>query len=156
MELSNLNDTYKNIFCILVAEKAGEYLKASKEHARISEVLDRCWEWVREEFPIADELCEVLASEEEEDFANASAMETNPQKVSAWGCVIYALAYIAKSAFQAEGDEYVPEYLEMDADEMLDNLAGHFMECALNNGPVLKDIYDKCMQKVDISVLHRF
>lgn len=66
MELSNLNST---------------------EYAGISKVLDRCWEWVREGFEIADEFCEVLASEEGDDFANASAMETNPQKISAWGCV---------------------------------------------------------------------
>lgn len=46
MKNYELNDEYKCIFCVMLAEKAKKYLKNEDAYILIENAIEKCWEWI--------------------------------------------------------------------------------------------------------------
>lgn len=147
MDISKLNDTYKNTYCILLAEKAKEYLKDSENYKYIEKALRQCRQWIKGKEDIADQLYAALDNEET-GFSVLQEMEEDMQKVYAWDCIIYAVAYVAKSAYEEMGAEYFPEPIELVDEETPILLETALIECEEKNREFIVEIYEKCRQEV--------
>ena len=51
-------------------------------------------------------------------------MEEDEVEISAWDCIIDAIAYVSKAAYEKEGIKYLPESIEI----VDDNIFTHMMQ----------------------------
>ena len=133
IDMTKISEEYKNIFCILLAEKAKEYLKDCEEYGAIVKTLNKCWEWVRDKCEVADDLFEAVESEEETCFVAIQCMETNFKKIQAWSCIIDAVYYVSKSAYIKEGYIYFPQSLESVHEDGLQCVIHYLLDCDSEN-----------------------
>ncbi|MDE6781321.1 MAG: hypothetical protein K2J40_07685, partial [Ruminococcus sp.] len=93
--------------------------KATAENA-----IEYCWKWIYNKNPDGDFLYELLVDENNGITILAENTE-NILEQSIWNCIIDAVAFTSRKAYEYENTEYYPEPIELVSDELI----CHFMEC---------------------------
>lgn len=124
-----MNTGERNKFCLMVAEKAKEFLDNKEEKNLVESAIKKCWEWVDSRYDVAEELYHYLDNEEN-GFTTFQECETDDQIIAAWDCIIDAIAYICKSAYLEAGAEYLPEPIELVDDNTIDHMMESFSLCS--------------------------
>ncbi|WP_236691764.1 Imm6 family immunity protein [Niallia circulans] len=114
-------------------KKFCRYFLARKIKWLAQEVIYKCWEWLKGKENIGVILYELLDNEEN-GITIIQEMSDNETDVIAWNCVIDAVAYISRKAFEREGVKYYPEPIALVDDTLVD----HFMDC-----------FGKCVENAD-------
>ncbi len=97
------------------------------------EVICKCWEWLKEKENSGDTLYGLL-DHEENGITIIQEMSDNETDVIAWDCIIDAVAYTSRKAFEREGVAYYPEPIALVDDTLVD----HFINC-----------FERCIEKAD-------
>ncbi|GGF84081.1 Imm6 family immunity protein [Paenibacillus aceti] len=71
---------------------------------------------------------------EENSITIIQDMSDNETDVAAWNCIIDAVAYTSRKAFEKEGVKYYPEPIALVDDTLVD----HFMDC-----------FERCVEESD-------
>lgn len=124
----NMTEKEKIKFCLMIAEKAAEYLDNKEAKALIELALKRSWEWVENKCDIAEELYNYLDNEEN-GFTTLQERETDERSAAAWNCIIDAIAFVCKSAYLEAGKKYLPEPIELVDDDIIDHMIESFLLC---------------------------
>ncbi|PKR82547.1 Imm6 family immunity protein [Heyndrickxia camelliae] len=120
----SLTEEGKVIFFLGLSEKVISVLSQKEDQILAQEVIYRCWEWVKDKENIGDILYELLDNEEN-GITIIQEMSDNEKDVEAWNCIIDAVAYTSRKAFEREGVKYYPEPIALVDDTLVD----HFMDC---------------------------
>ncbi|HFK1545150.1 TPA: Imm6 family immunity protein [Bacillus albus] len=121
---SSLTEDGKVIFFLGLSEKVLSVFSQKEDQILAQEVIFKCWEWLKGKENIGDILYELLDNEEN-GITIIQEMSDNEIDVIAWNCVIDAVAYTSRKAFEREGVKYYPEPIAL----VDDTLVGHFMDC---------------------------
>lgn len=121
---SSLTDDGKVIFFLGLSEKVLSVFSKKEDQILAQEVIYKCWEWLKDKENIGDILYELLDNEEN-GITIIQEMSDNETDVIAWNCVIDAVAYTSRKAFEREGVKYYPEPIALVDDTLVD----HFMDC---------------------------
>lgn len=121
---SSLTEDGKVIFFLGLSEKVLSVFSQKEDQILAQEVIYKCWEWLKGKENIGDILYELLDNEEN-GITIIQEMSDNETDVIAWNCVIDAVAYTSRKAFEREGVKYYPEPIAL----VDDTLADHFMDC---------------------------
>ena len=105
MDITKLEQKNKCIFAIKLAEKASSYLQESNVKGLINEAIEVSWKWVHTEENVGEVLYNFLDNEEN-GFTLFQEMEEDEKKISAWDCIIDAVAYVSRAAYENEGIKY--------------------------------------------------
>ena len=124
-----MNTGERNKFCLIVAEKAKEFLDDKEEKDLAESAIKKCWEWVDSRCDVAEELYHYLDNEEN-GFTVLQEYETDDQIIAAWDCIIDAIAYICKSAYLEAGAEYFPELIELVDNNTIKHMMESFSLCS--------------------------
>ena len=148
MDITKLEQKNKCIFAIKLAEKASSYLQESNIKNLINEAIDICWKSVHTEENLGEVLYNFLDNEEN-GFTLFQEMEENKKNISAWDCIIDAVAYISRVAYEKEGIKYLPEPIEI----VDDNIFKHMMHSLLLSDGMeheyIEKVYQKCVEEVE-------
>ena len=139
MDINKMNYLEKCIFAIKIGEYASGIFDGDSEKTLIDEALGIAKEWVDSEQEAGETLYFFLDNEDN-GFTLSQEMEENETKINAWNCIIDAVAFVARAAYEKEGQEYFPEPIEIVDDSVIshmiqsllkcDNSAQHFIEIA--------------------------
>lgn len=121
---SSLTEDGKVIFFLGLSEKVLSVFSQKEEQILAREVIYKCWEWLKGKENIGDILYELLDNEEN-GITIVQEMSDNEIDVTAWNCIIDAVAYTSRKAFEREGVKYYPEPIAL-VDDLLVN---HFIDC---------------------------
>ncbi|MCJ7989247.1 Imm6 family immunity protein [Priestia megaterium] len=132
-EFNNLTEDGKVIFFLGLSEKALSVFSQKEDQILAQEVLYKCWEWLENKENIGDILYELLDNEEN-GITIVQEMSDNETDVIAWNCVIDAVAYTSRKAFEREGVKYYPEPIALVDETLVD----HFMDC-----------FERCIENSD-------
>ncbi|NMD71264.1 hypothetical protein HHO41_13245 [Bacillus sp. DNRA2] len=130
---SSLTEDGKVIFFLGLSEKVLLVFSQKEDQIIAQEVIYKCWEWLKRKENIGDILYELLDNEEN-GITIIQEMSDNETDVIAWNCVIDAVAYISRKAYEREGVKYYPEPIGLVDDTLVD----HFMDC-----------FERCVQNSD-------
>ncbi|API92407.1 MULTISPECIES: Imm6 family immunity protein [unclassified Virgibacillus] len=130
---SSLTEDGKVIFFLGLSEKVLAVFSQKEDQILAQEVIYKCWEWLKSKENIGDILYELLVNEEN-GITIIQEMSDNETDVLAWNCVIDAVAYTSRKAFEREGVKYYPEPIALVDDTLVD----HFMDC-----------FSKCIEDSD-------
>ena len=130
---SNLTEDGKVIFFLGISEKVLTVFSHKDDQILAQEVIYKCWEWLKDKENIGDILYELLDNEES-GITIIQEISDNETDVIAWNCIIDAVAYTSRKAFERECVKYYPEPIAL----VDDTLVEHFMDC-----------FEKCIEDSD-------
>ncbi|MFC1287362.1 Imm6 family immunity protein [Bacillus paralicheniformis] len=123
----------KVIFFLGLSEKVSSVFSRKEDRIFAKEALEKCWEWIKDKNNMGDILYDLLDNEEN-GITIIQEMSDNEIAVAAWNCMIDAVAYTSRKAFEREGVKYYPEPITLVDDTLVD----HFIDC-----------FEKCIEDAD-------
>ena len=87
---------------------------------------------------------------EENGFTIFEEMENDEKIIAAWHCVIYAVAYISRAAYEKEGAIYFPEPIELVDDDIVQHMIQSLLVCDSKEREYIENVYQDCL-KTDIT-----
>lgn len=144
MNITKLEQKNKCIFAIKLAEKAALYLQECNVISLINEATETSWKWVRTEDNLGEVLYRFLDNEEN-GFTLCQEMEEDEKNIRAWDCIIDAIAYVSKAAYEKEGVKYFPEPIEIVDDNILTHMIHSLILCDGTEREYIENVYPKCL-----------
>ncbi len=89
-------------------------------------------QWLNEQAEIADAMYDLLDSEAQ-SFTLFQEAETDARQIAVWNCIIDAAAYICRRAYEAQGEKYVPEPVELVGADTLERMKHTYEEICNGN-----------------------
>ena len=132
----NLTEDSKVIFFLGLSEKVLSVFSKKEDQILAQEVICKCWEWLEDKENIGDILYDILDNEEN-GITIIQEISDNETDIMAWNCIIDAVAYTSRKAFEREGVKYYPEPIAL----VDDTLVEHFIDC-----------FGKCLKNSDIYI----
>lgn len=140
MDLINMKEKEKNKFCLMIAEKAKEFIDNKEAKTLIELAIRRCWEYIHSQCDVSAELYNYLDNEEN-GFTIFQECETDEIILAAWNSIIDAIAFICKSAYLKSGKEYFPEPIELVDDDTIDHMIDSFLFCNGGDKKQIEELY---------------
>ena len=110
-------------YCLYLAESILIEVKHSKDgYFKAKAGLDKCWDWLSGELSIpCEDICHLLANEDDTGLNIYSSLAGDREiEYSAWGVIIYTVAYTACQAFNYEKQGLPPIIESIDEDTIVD------------------------------------
>lgn len=148
MDITKLKMKNKCAFAIKLAEKASSYLRESNVKDLINEAIDVAWKWVHTEENVGEVLYDFLDNEEN-GFTLFQEMEEDEKSISAWNCIIDAIAYVSRAAYEKEGVKYLPEPIENVDDNIFTHMVHSLILCDSLEQEYIEKVYQKCLEEVE-------
>lgn len=146
MDINKLVKEGKCILAIKSAERASLYLQEDAYKDLIHNAIKFCWEWMdtyRNNF--GDTLYTFLDNEED-GFTVFQEMEKDEKKVHAWDCIIDAIAYVSRAAYEKDGIKFFPEPIEIVDDHILDHMIQSLILCDSNEKRCIEKVYGELLK----------
>lgn len=148
MDITKLEEKMKCTFAIKLAEKASSYFQESDVKNLINEAIRVSWKWVHTEKNLGEELYNFLDNEEN-GFTLFQEMEEDEKLISAWDCIIDAVAYISRASYKKEGIKYLPEPIEIVNDNIFEHMMRSLILCNGMEREYIETVYQKCLEEVE-------
>ncbi len=128
IRLAELNKDQKYDFCIKLVSLLREYLKDDEVSSFVAGALDLCQAWNKDRsLNIAVDLYRYL-DDEWQSFTIYQENEEDEKMIALWNCMIDAIAYLCRGAFEEQGIKYFPEPIEAVDDSIFDHLEDSFLQ----------------------------
>lgn len=145
MDIDCLTQRDKAIFAIRLAEKANFYLQADNQNM-VKEALSLCWKWIETESDLGEELYFFLDNEEN-GFTLLQEFEEDDIKISAWNCIIDAIAIVSRMAYEKMGQRFFPEAIEIVDDGTFSHMISALIFCNDTEKDYIASVYDACLKE---------
>ncbi|WP_019240757.1 MULTISPECIES: Imm6 family immunity protein [Bacillus] len=139
INFSSLTEDGKVAFFLGLSEKVLSVFSQKEDQILAQEVIYKCWEWLKGKENIGDILYELLDNEEN-GITIIQEMSDNETDVIVWNCVIDAVAYTSRKAFEREGVKYYPEPIALVDDTLVDHFMNCFERCIENSNSYIRRI----------------
>lgn len=149
LDITELNQKSKCTFAVKLAERASSYIQKSSVKSSIFEAINIGWEWIHTEQNAGDVLYNFLDNEKN-GFTLYQEMEKNEKEISAWDCIIDAIAYVSKAAYEKEGIKYLPEPIEIVDDNIFTHMIKSLILCDDRESEYIKYVYQGCLEEIRI------
>ena len=120
----SLSDDKKTSFLLELSMKTVSLLHKAEHKIIAEKAIGYCREWLYNGSPDGDFLYELLVNEQD----GITMFAENTEDVSeqaVWNCIIDAVAFTSRKAYESENVKWYPEPIELVSDELL----YHFTEC---------------------------
>lgn len=120
----SFSDDKKTAFLLGLSMKTVSLLHKAEQRNIAEKAIEYCWEWLYNGSPDGDFLYELLVNEQN----GITIFAENTDDISeqtVFNCIIDAVAFTSRKAYESENEKYYPEPIELVSDELI----YHFMEC---------------------------
>lgn len=120
----NFSNDKKTAFLLELSMKTVSLLNNAEQKNIAEKAIEYCRKWLYNGSPDGDFLYELLVNEQD----GITIFAENTEDVSeqaVWNCIIDAVAFTSRKAYESENVKYYPEPIELVSDELI----YHFMEC---------------------------
>ncbi len=146
MNISKLGQKDKCIFAIKLAERACTYLQESNARGLLNEAMEISRQWVRTEGNAGEVLYDFLDNEEN-GFTLFQEAEEDEKRIHAWDCIIDAVAYVSRAAYEKEGAKYLPEPIEAVDENIFTHMVQSLSLCGETEYGYIERIYEQCLEE---------
>lgn len=150
MDITKLEQKSKCIFAVKLADRACLYLRENNAIDLIKEALKVSQQWICTEGNAGEVLYDFLDNEEN-GFTLFQELEEDEKKIHAWDCIIDAVAYVSRAAYEREGAKYLPEPIETVDDSIFAHMAHSLILCGDAEREYIDKVYQKCLEETEYS-----
>lgn len=157
VDMDRMNTRYKCIFYALLAEKASAYITDLRAHLLLKNAITHCWEWIETGRYCGDDFYDVVVEETRyTGFLHLcdKAYSSNDKSAGAWNCIIGAIMYISRKAYEKDGYTSFPEAVGEVKEDMVQEFIGFLSETA-DVQEYIDEIYDLCLKETAIADIQR-
>lgn len=147
MDISKFDQRQKCIFALKIGERASLYFKEENVIDLIKEALEIACGWIQSGNNVGEILYNYLDNEEN-GFTIFQETEEDEIIINAWNCIIDAIAYVSRAAYEREGEKYMPEPIEMVDDNVLEHMKHSLILCDSKEKLFIEDLYQRCLQTI--------
>ncbi len=140
IHVKELNQKSKCTFAVKLAERASSYIQKNSVKSLVYEAIDAAWKWIHKDENAGEVLYNFLDNEEN-GFTLYQEIEEDEIEISAWDCIIDAIAYVSKAAYEKEGIEYLPEPIEIVDDNIFTHMIESLILCDSMESEYIKDVF---------------
>lgn len=124
MWYDHITDDAKAAYLLTLSEKMMHQIERYDWYGLARQALDMCWEWVEAKKHHADDLY-LRIDNEVDGLGHIKGVaftddQPDPQEKAIWFCITQAVFYVTWQAYKYEGEEAVPQAVEMVDDEVID------------------------------------
>ena len=161
---NSLIEEAKEVYLLVLCDLIADRISCSVGYEVAVEALEKCWEWVQSKNVEADQLYFYLETIDEKDIMTYMLLEKNENNEAVWLCIANALAYIIWTAYQYDGETYMPETIECIDEETIESFWLNFNKTFVGSNIsdklldyMVKNYSDKKHpQSVDILLIRQF
>ncbi|WP_018931495.1 Imm6 family immunity protein [Gracilibacillus lacisalsi] len=135
----NFTENGQIIFFLGLSEKVLMVFSRKEDQVVAQKAINKCWEWIKHKENIGDILYDLLDNEEN-GITIIQEMSDNEFDVTAWNCIIDAVAFTSRKAFERENVKYFPEPIALVDDTLVDHFIECFKKCVENSESYIQTI----------------
>ena len=139
-DFNGLTEDGKVIFFLGLSEEVSLLFSQKKDRVQAQEVIFECWRWLEKKENIGETLYELLDNEEN-GITIIQERSDNETDITAWNCIIDAVAYTSRKAFEREGVKYYPEPIALVDDSLVEHFVDCFQKCVETSDMLLQRMY---------------
>ena len=124
-----------------IAERAISYIEDENARKIVNNALALVKNWISTEEEGAGEKLYSYLDNEENGFTIFQEMEESEQIINAWDCIIDAVAYISRAAYEKDGAEYFPEPIELVDDSIISHMTQALILCDEKEREFVDELY---------------
>lgn len=123
-----LNSDRKVVFFLCIAQKATQLINNDEQYRIVQAAIEDCWNQILVKQYDGETLYNYL---DDEDNGITILLETcdDEKKSAAFNCIIDAIAYTSKYAYDMKLAKYYPEPISLVSDELVEHLIKCFLNC---------------------------
>lgn len=140
IDFNKLIDDCKVIFFLGLSQKVVSEFSQDKDKVTAQNVLDFSWRWLQNKECDGEYLYNLL-DDEECGITLIQEMSENENDKVAWNCIIDAVAYTSRKAYETEGAKYFPEPIELVDDTLVEHFINCFNNCVPSSDDLIKKVY---------------
>ena len=126
-DFMSLRDDKKTAFLLELSMKTVSLLHKVKHKTIAEKTIEYCRKWLYNGSPDGDFLYELLINEQDGITIFAENTEDISEQ-AAWNCIIDAVAFTSRKAYESENVKWYPEPIELVSDELI----YHFMKFTIS------------------------
>lgn len=150
MSISELQDEYKVVLSLELAQQMISKLSKLEDRELAQKVLSCCWDWVENKNIEASNIYELL-DDEFNGLVLVQQMCELEDDVDVWNCIIYAVAYTSRIAYEYEGAKYFPQAIEGRSINLFNDFMDMF-NIACGNSEVMDKIISHIEKESEIDI----
>ena len=140
INFEKLIDDCKVTFFLCLSQKVVSEFSENKYKVSAQNAIDCCWNWLLSKEYNGEYLYNLLGDEECGITLIQEVAENEKDKV-AWNCIIDAVAYTSRKAYELEGEKYYPEPIELVDDSIVQHFINCFNNCVSNSDGYIQRVY---------------
>lgn len=158
-DFDQLNMKYRCILYALLAEKASAYITDLRAHLLLKNAITYSWEWIETGRYCGNDFFDVVIEEMQLTgllFYLGRAQKSNDKSAGAWGCIVDAIMYIARKAYEKDG------YTSAAFPEAIGQVKDYFIQLAIESllktadvQEYIEEVYDLCLKETAIADIQR-
>jgi hypothetical protein len=136
-------------YCLYLAASILVEIKRNKDGYIKAEIgLDKCWEWISGDSCIhGEDICDLLSNENDTGLGIYSSSQDNSEiEYSAWGVIIYTIAYTAWQAFNYD-KQGLPSIIESIDDDTIIEIFEYLQKTAIFEEKYALNIKNTLLEK---------
>lgn len=152
VDIEKLDTENKCIFCTMLIEKAYEYIADSRGKLFIKNALTHCWEWLETGRYCGDDFYNAVI----EDvyltgflYCAIAAEKASNKSTGAWYCIEETMMYIARKAYEKDGNRDFDEAIEEVQEECIEK-AIEFLSETADIQDYTDEVYNLCLSEMDL------
>ena len=139
-----LDEKQKVLFFINVAKRCIPFIIDSEQVAIIKDVLECCSKQVLNNELNGEVLYDFLDNEDN-GITVLAEMSEDEKESAAWNCIIDAIAFSSRYAYDAENAKYYPEPIALVDNRLIEHLMKCYYEC-VSDEKYIENLFEKLSQ----------
>ena len=144
MNINLLSEKQKTQFLISIAKRAMSYIEGNTYFYLIKKSIDECEKWIEFGEYTGEYFYEILDNEEN-GLAMLQCEDENADSIELWNCIINAIAYVSRKAYEKEGINYFPEPILLVGDEIFNDSIDCLIQYNCEERKFVDRIYQECV-----------
>ncbi|WP_297424001.1 Imm6 family immunity protein [Clostridium sp.] len=140
IDFEKLIDDCKVTFFLGLSQKVVLLFSREEDKVAAQNAVDFCWKWLQSKECDGEYLYNLL-DDEEYGITLIQEMSENEKEKDAWNCIIDAVAFTSRKAYETEGARYFPEPIELVDDTLVEHFINCFNNCVSNSDDYIQKVY---------------
>lgn len=148
----DLDSEKKVVFFLFIAQKAAQLINNDEQNRIVQTAIEDCWNQILVKQYDGETLYNYL-DDEDNGITILSETCNDEEKSAAFNCIIDAIAYTSKYAYDMKLSKYYPEPISLVSDDLVEHLIKCFLNCFNCNSYIEEVLSILSQNEIDIAKL---
>lgn len=144
----------QDIIFLSIAENVIHIFEDEEQKKMVQNVVLDCWNWIKTKEKDGNYFYELL-DDEEKGLVTFQENTNDEKEICAWNCIIDAVAYISRKAYELKGQRFFPQAIEIVDNALIEHTIENFLQCNKHGKSFIDNIVKICSNTTDIMMIRQ-